>query len=185
MNIMNSKFFHRNVRSNSCLINVDSIVNLVQNHRKLKPDLFGLPLPCELEVKQLSEENCCLLGLSMLNCWDPYINRPLWSYQLVDRRKQILFDKSAKSRRRGLKFVKVDGSTRGHCSSMRFGRNSWDSRQSCNPENIIGQTLRQNCVCCRTWEDAIEKRMDDEGFIGHITTVIDHRRKSEKNEHSM
>lgn len=171
-------FHYRNIKSNSCLLGEDSIVTNFGSHneRRMRPDLYGLPLPSEMQLETLSEANCCLLGSTMLNCWDSAVEAPSWSYQHVNFNKRCKRSQSAKSIRRILRSAKVEkGKTKGHCNTMRFARNDADARTSCFAENIIDQTEYQNGICCKTWEDVVETRILEENFIAHITTVIDHR----------
>lgn len=184
-NYLNSKFYFRNMKSNSCLIEDHGIVNVYgqQNQRHLKHDLLGLPLRVGYNLQYLSNQNCCLLGLTMLNCCDPITNKLFWSYHHVDLSKRCKRIQSTKSLRRGLIKIKLEEAvTRGHGSTMKFCRNDADAKASCSQENIVFQSTRQNNVCCKTWEDTIENRMEQEHFIAHITTVVDHKRN---NKHSM
>lgn len=179
--------FTRKFISECCLISDEDkhIFYSDNNLYRLRPDLCGLPVNIELMLEHLPEVNCCLLGCTMLNCWDPSTYLPVWSYQRVDLRESIITCKSS-TLRRPLKKIKFEnGLERGHLSTKKFCKNNECAKASCNRRNIIPQTKRQNQVCCKTWEDDVEKRMLNENFIGHITTVVTYQPKAEETYHSL
>lgn len=143
---------------------------IIKNMHCLRPDLYGLPIEVYSE-QFLPYMECRLLGLTMLNCWDPTKELTRWSYQRVDLRARCRFQRSKKIRR-ALRAIKSrPGFQKGHMNTMTFCENDLDAKASCHEWNIFPQTPHQNQICCGTWENDVEKRMLNENFIAHITTV--------------
>lgn len=152
---------------------------------RLRRDLFGLPLGLQTKLEHLRGQNCWLLGMTMLNCFDHKSLLPIWSYQRVDLKRRTRVRKSEKLRQ-SLRCIKVrEGLTRGHLSTMSFCINDQDARASCNYRNIVAQTERQNNWNCKMWEEDLQKRLLTVKFIAHITTVLVYKDGADKHQHSM